>query len=353
MLQWPNVLKKPRKLSRGDRIAIVTPSWGGPACFPERFDAGLRYIEEEFGLQVELMPNARKPAEWLYENPEARADDIMQAFSDPAIAGVFVSIGGDDSIRLLPHLEPGVIADNPKVFLGYSDATVLHFACLKAGVVSFYGPTVMAGFAENGGMHALAKAAIRQVLFSTDVPGPLPKNTEGWTDELLDWADPENQARRRKLNQPSAPCLWQGSGKVRGRLIGGCAEVLEMLKATALWPNLAYWDDAILFYETSEEAPAPATVARWLRNFGAQGILGRLAGIVLGRPGGGVPVDRHEEYGTSIATILAEYGLKHTPLLTGLDFGHTDPMVVLPYGVTAELDCARVKMTLAESAVVR
>lgn len=338
-------------LSPGDRVAIVTPSWGGPACFPARFAAGKRYLAEEFGLEVVVMRNACKPADWLDRNPQARADDVMQAFHDPDISAIVTSIGGDDAIRLLPHLDIGVISENPKVLLGYSDTTVLHFVCLKAGITSFYGPTVMAGFAENAGMHELSKLAIRRVLFSSEPAGKLPKNTEGWTDEELDWSVPENQMRKRHLHAPVAPKVWQGRGTVRGRLIGGCAEVLEMLKGTEIWPHLDDWKDAILFYETSEEAPPPSVVARWIRNFGAQGILDKLSGIIVGRPGGGVPTERHDEYGAAIGGVLKQYGADRIPLISGLNFGHTDPMFVLPYGVEAEIDCDNASLTLIEAAV--
>ncbi|MCB1348186.1 MAG: LD-carboxypeptidase [Maritimibacter sp.] len=350
-MPWKRPLTKPRMLAAGDTVAIVTPSWGGPASFPDRFEAGRRYLTEEFGLRVVVMPHACQPADWLDAHPEARAADVMQAFADPAIAGVVASIGGDDAVRLIPHLDLDVIAGNPKVFLGYSDATVLHFACLKAGVASFYGPTVMAGFAENGGMHEFAKSAIRRVLFSAEPPGRLPRNAGGWTDERPDWSDPENQRRKRRLQAPAPPKVWQGRGTARGALVGGCAEVLEMLKGTDLWPPLDYWRGAILFYETSEEAPPPSTVARWMRNFGAQGILEILAGVVVGRPGGGVPVERHDAYGAAIAKVLAEFGAPHLPLISGLDFGHTDPMTVLPYGVEAEIDCRDATISLVGAGV--
>lgn len=350
-MNWPKPLKRPGMLRPGDRVAIVTPSWGGPACFPDRFTTGMRFLEEEFGVTIVPMPHSRKPADWLDRNPQARAEDVMRAFTDPSISAVIASIGGDDAIRLLPHLDLRVITDNPKIFLGYSDATVLHLACLKAGVTSFYGPTIMAGFAENGGMHDFTISAIRRMMFSSKPPGRLPRNTQGWTDERLDWAVPGNQLRKRRLQMPAPPKVWQGSGKVRGPLIGGCAEVLEVTKGTELWPPLDYWTGSILFYETSEEAPAPSTVARWLRNFGAQGILREIVGVLLGRPGGGVPPEQHDAYGAAIAKVMAEYGAHRTPLITGLDFGHTDPMTVLPYGVTAEIDCDTAGISICEAAV--
>lgn len=149
---WQRPLVKPRALRPGDRVAIVSTSWGGPAVFPYRYEAGKRYLADAFGLAPVEMPHALREADWLDQNPQARAEDIHAAFSDPSIRGVIASIGGDDAIRLIRHIDLSLIADNPKVFLGYSDPTVLHFGCLKAGLCSFYGPTIMSGFAENGGM---------------------------------------------------------------------------------------------------------------------------------------------------------------------------------------------------------
>ncbi|MCB1470813.1 MAG: LD-carboxypeptidase, partial [Rhizobiaceae bacterium] len=202
MTCWPRTPETPACLTPGDRIAVVSPSWGGPSVFPHRFDAGIDFVARTFGLEVVEMEHVRAPAQWLATHPEARAGDLMTAFADISISAIVASIGGDDAIRLLPYLDLNVISKNPKVFVGYSDATVLHFACLKAGIGSFYGPTVMAGFAENGGMHEYSVSSVLSILFSGDVPGEISSNTNGWTDEVLDWADPSNQNRKRMLN----PC---------------------------------------------------------------------------------------------------------------------------------------------------
>lgn len=136
-------------------------------------------LTEEFGLEVVETAYALKDAEWLSAHPEARAADLMDAFTDPSIRGVIASIGGDDSIRLIPHLDLEVIRHNPKIFVGYSDPTAIHFACLKAGVTSLHGPTVMSGFAENGGMSRLTAATFRKVAFEAEPMGEVPPDTEG------------------------------------------------------------------------------------------------------------------------------------------------------------------------------
>ena len=128
---------KPKKLQAGDRVATVTLSWGGPGTFPHRYEAGKRQLEEEFRLTVVEMDHTLRDDEWLHRNPEARAQDLMEAFADPSIKAIISTIGGDDSIRLLPYLDLGIIRSNPKIYMGYSDTTVTHLACFAAGLVSF------------------------------------------------------------------------------------------------------------------------------------------------------------------------------------------------------------------------
>lgn len=345
------MLQKPPRLHQGDSIATVSLSWGGPGTFGHRYDAGVRQLEREFGVEVIPMPHARRDAAWLARHPEARADDLMRAFADPSIAAIFSTIGGDDSIRLLPFLDLDVIARNPKIFMGYSDTTVTHLACLTAGVGSFYGPAIMAGFAENNGMFPFMVDSVRRTLFSAEPVGEITPNRDGWTVEMLDWGDPANQERRRRL-EPSSGWRWlQGTGVHEGHLIGGCLEVLDWLRGTSVWPDAAMWRGAILFVETSEEAPSPDTVGRIMRAFAAMGVIDGLAGILVGRPGGGIAPERWGDYDTAIRTVVVdEQGRDDLPIVTQMDFGHTDPMFVLPYGVRARIDCDNQRFSIVEAA---
>jgi muramoyltetrapeptide carboxypeptidase LdcA involved in peptidoglycan recycling len=343
---------KPPKLNPGDRVAAVSTSWGGPATIPARYEAGKRQFEEAFSVQVVEMPHTLKSADWLDAHPQARAQDLMDAFRDPSIRAIVATIGGDESVRLLPYLDLEVIRRNPKIVLGYSDTTVTHFACLKAGLVSFYGPSVMAGLAENGGILPYMERSLRRTLCQTETIGEIAANPDGWTVEHLDWADPALQTRKRMLN-PAAPWkLLQGQGTARGHLIGGCVEVMEFLKGTDFWPSLDQWRGALLFLETSEEAPATSHFERWLRNYGSQGILQVISGILLGRPGGQLSESRFSAYDNALVKVVThELGLRHLPVLTHMDFGHTDPFFTIPYGVQAELRCDTRSLYIAEAAV--
>ncbi|MDY0029524.1 MAG: LD-carboxypeptidase [Pseudobdellovibrionaceae bacterium] len=345
-----NAMNKPRALSEGCKIAIVSPSWGGPSTFPHKYEAGLSQLKKAFAVEIVEMPHTKKPAEWLHLNPKARADDLMQAFEDTSIDGIIASIGGDDAIRLLPFMNLDVIAANPKVFIGYSDTTTLHFACLKAGLTSFYGPSIMAGFGESGGLLPYMEDAVRKTIFTPQQTLEIGVATE-WTSAHMDWSDPENQKRKRPLQKASGPILLQGEGIHQGRLIGGCIDVFPMIIGTALWPKAEDFNKAILFLETSEEAPSPDDVKRILRNLGVQGILENLTGIIIGRPGGNV--QKLDQYDVAIqSTLSEEFGLTNLPVLAQMDFGHTDPMCVLPYGISGQIDCTTKRLTLLEPACI-
>lgn len=343
---------KPQKLRPGDKVATVSLSWGGPGAIPHRYEAGKKQLQEEFGLIVVEMPHTLKEPDWLHRNPQARAEDLMTAFSDTTVSGIVSTIGGNDSIRLLPYLDLDVIRSNPKVFLGYSDTTIAHLACFKAGLVTFYGPAIMAGFAENAGMFPYMIESVRKTLFYADPVGIIAPNTNGWTVEMLDWANPATQTQRRKLRPSTGWRFLQGRGVQRGHLIGGCFEVLDWLRGTDFWPEAEAWQDAILFIETSEDAPSPEIVKYGLRTYAALGILQRLSGILFARPGGQISPEKHKEYDKILLQVVAEEaGRDDLPIITGMDFGHTDPMFVLPYGVQAEIDCETQRFAIVENAV--
>lgn len=342
---------RPRKLSPGDKVAAISLSWGGPGALPHRYEAGKRQLEAEFGLAVIETPHALRDPSWLSANPRARADDLMGAFEDASVKAIFSTIGGDDSIRILPHLDLRVISSNPKIFMGMSDTTVSHAACFKAGLSSFYGPGIMQAFAENGGMFPYVAESIRRSLFSTEPIGRVLPDSTGWTVEFLDWADLANQDRKRQLNTPENWLWIQGQGVHRGPLLGGCIEVLDWLRGTDVWPDRTAWAGAILFIETSEEAVPPLAVLRILRSFGAMGILQQLSGILFGRPGGPVAPAQFAEYDQAVVEALQEWGCTDLPIVSRMDFGHTDPVFILPYGAQAEIDCDRKTFSILDPGV--
>jgi len=144
----------------------------------------------------------------------------MEAFSAPSVRGIISTIGGDDSIRILRHLDLDVLRDHPKLFVGYSDSTVTHFACLAAGLTSLYGPTFMSGFGENAGVHPYLADSFRRAAFTADAPGLIEPSAER-TVESLPWGAAQLTRAagrwRRMLIGPTRPLLGDPSDNLPRR----------------------------------------------------------------------------------------------------------------------------------------
>ncbi|WP_432662991.1 LD-carboxypeptidase [Wukongibacter baidiensis] len=343
---------KPSKLKRGDKVATVSLSWGGAGDkeFRQRYEIGKKRIEEVFGLKVVEMPNTLKGSQYLSEYPEARAEDMMNAFKDKEIKAIFSNIGGDDTLRLLPYIDYDVIKNNPKIFMGYSDTTVNHFMCYKAGLTSFHGPSVLAEFAENVEMHDYTIKWIKKVLFDGTEIGKI-EPSKYWTSEWLTWDKEENSKIRRALNNEKRGYeILQGKGKTKGKLIGGCIEVVDWLRGTELWPELKEWEDKILFLETSEDKPAPEQIKWYLRSFNAVGILEKIQGLIIAKP---QDEKYYEEYKEEYIRVIRDEAKRDDlPIMYNMHFGHTSPICILPYGLEAEIDCDNKEFRIMESGVV-
>lgn len=341
---------KPNKLQPGDKVATISLSWGGAGDIPFRYQAGKKQLQDNFDLEVVETRHALKPNDWIYNNPKARAEDLMEALSDPSIKAIFTNIGGEESIRTLPYVDLSVIRNNPKIFIGLSDTTVTHFCFYKAGVTSFYGTSMLIGFAENGGMHDYQIEDIKRSLFSSTPVGVIPENQTGWTSERLEWDVPENQSILRKLEPTTGWRYLQGKGKVTGELLGGCVEVLEFLKDTPMWVTPEDWKGKIMFIETSEVMISPEQFRWMMRNYAASRIFHNIKGLILGRPYNNKHTAEYEE--TLLQILQKEEGLTDLPVVAGADFGHTCPVFTIPYGVQAEIDCDAKQFSILESGVV-
>ena len=339
---------KPPKLQAGDTVAAVSLSSGAAGEFPEVYKAAKRNLERTLGVHLTETPNALKPSDWLYKNPEARADDLHWALQNSEVKGLFSTIGGYESVRVLPFVNPDLIRENPKVLLGYSDTTVSHLAFLSAGVTSFYGPSLMAGFADLSAFPYTETWAKRLLNGWHGVY----EAAETWTEDLSDWdaSDFETEVKRSKEQHPGGWRWLQGETRVEGHVIGGCVEVLEMLKGTKWWPRPELWQGAVIFMETSEDRPPPAQVEYWLRNYATQGILGGAAALLVARPRGYTP-EQKETLWQAVTKVLLEVDREDMPVVADLDIGHTSPMMTLPLGCRVAVDAERKTVELLESAV--
>ena len=133
-------------------IGIVSLSSGiiGEDFVNHAVELGVKRLKA-LGLNPIFMPHSLKGLDFIKDHPEARAEDLMQAFSDDSINMILCAIGGDDTYRLLPYLFENDQLQKvikPKIFLGFSDTTMNHLMLHKLGVKTFYGQSFLADICE-------------------------------------------------------------------------------------------------------------------------------------------------------------------------------------------------------------
>ncbi len=338
---------KPKMLKKGSKIAVISPSWGGPSVYPDIYRKGISNLEEIFGFEIIEYPTVKMKADELYKDPELRAKDINDAFLNEEIDAIIVSIGGYESIRILKYLDIDLILNNPKIIMGYSDAVTFISYLNYKGLVTFHGPTIMAGWAQIRNFDYLFDY-YKEMLLENNKENEI-KPFPTWSDGYPDWANNENIGKVKKITENQEGCKWiQGNKKVIGKMWGGCIEVFNFLNGTDFWPDKEFWNNKILLIETSEEKPLPMQVGYIIRNLGIQGILNKITGILIGRPKEYTDEEK-EDLWDIIKTITSEEFKNPDLLIIGnMDFGHTDPNLILPLGIDVEIDPIIKKIMIKE-----
>lgn len=339
---------KPPKLQKRDTIAVIAPSWNGYEIFPHVVELGIKRLEA-FGFEVKKGKSLMHSNDELYANPKLRADDIHEQFQDKNVKGIISIIGGYESVRVLPYIDPKIITSNPKFFMGFSDITTFNAYFNQLGLITFNGPTVMVGFAESYELQDEFIKHIESFLFDKWEEFSYQPFSK-YSDNHLDWDEPKN-LELKNPNYIENTTKWrciQGEGSVEGELYGGCIEVLEFMKGTKYWPKLEFFDNKILFFETSEDKPTPEQVEHFLRNYGMQGILSRISAILVGRAKN-YSLDEKRELEEKILKVLKEFNREDLLVITNIDFGHTDPQIILPLGIKSKINSSPPAITLLES----
>lgn len=338
-------LCKPFRLCKGDTIATVSPcnGWAGDEVIRWKYELGVMRLRE-LGLNVAPAPNSLRGSDFLSRNPQARAEDIMWAFENHEVRAVIANVGGNDSIKVVPYVDPRSIRNNPKIFIGYSDVMNLHILCYKCGLSSFYGDNLLEPIGDARGWHEYSRRWFEKALFDDSPLGLIEPSAE-WAYGEVDYTD---RAYARPYHAGGGYELLQGQGAVRGRLFGGHTGLME-LDDTVLKLAEEDFRETILFLEDIPEFFTVQALRDFLNWLDRMGALRVLRGILIGRVNSG---ESFEEQKTMIKDFFAERGLSALPILYGANFGHSSPVCVLPYGAAAEINCAEKSFSVLESGVV-
>ncbi len=239
---------KPEKLEKRDTIAFVAPASGLAALVPHRLKTAKSYFEKK-GYKVKIYQSALKNEGFSSTSPEERAKDINEAFKDPKVKMIISTIGGNSSHQILEFLDFDLIKQNPKIFVGYSDITSLHFAFhVKSDLVTFYGPTAIAEFGEFLNFEEYTEKYFFKAVASNSPIGIITPSSR-WTDcKKANWLKKEDLKLKRKYRENKG-YEWLREGKAAGKIIGGCITSMMHTKGTKYWPDFS---NKMLFLETPE-----------------------------------------------------------------------------------------------------
>jgi len=146
-------LTRPRRLRRGETIGIVAPGW---SFDPARFRKGVAQLKR-LGFNVKFDRSIFSRYWSMAGHDEARAGQINRMFADKEVRAIFCAKAGYGSIRTIPYLDRNVIRRNPKIFVGYSDITILlEYLQRIANMVVFHGPVVAGGRPRKSKMRAIS-----------------------------------------------------------------------------------------------------------------------------------------------------------------------------------------------------
>ena len=303
---------KPHRLRSGDRIALVAPA---SAFKHEDLHAGVAELQR-LGFEAVYDERVFDRQRFVAGDAETRARLIETAWRDPAVHALMAIRGGYGSAQLLPLLDPRLMREARKAFIGYSDITALLCLHLQHEVACFHGAMIERRLAL--GETAYDRHSLLACISEATPPGEM------------------------------APAGLEvlKHGEAKGVLVGGTMTQLVSLLGTP-W---AYHppEGCVLFLE--DVAERPYRIDRMLTQLKHAGILGRAAGVVFGE----FP-DCNEPGDELTARHVAESFASDCrgPVLFGFPSGHTKGATwTLPLGVEARVVAnARAALVIEESAV--
>ena len=291
---WPEPLKP------GDKVAITAPSSPVPDAKMEMSVESIKFL----GLEPVVMPSCHMNHGYLAGPDVQRAKDINDAFSDETIKGIFCLRGGYGTTRILPMLDFEMIKNNPKVFIGYSDISSLHFNInQKCNLVTFHGPMPTTDYRVHEGF---TNDSLRTCLFTPN--------------KLKTITNPEGEAIK-VLNE----------GFAKGTLVGGN---LSLMAGTLGSPYEVDTKGKILFIEDVDEEPF--RLDKMLTALSLAGKFRDCEGVILGTFERCVTEDHPS---LTLEEIFEEVVLPwNKPTILNLRAGHIYPQSTLPMGAKVSFE---------------
>jgi muramoyltetrapeptide carboxypeptidase len=292
---------RPEALLRpGDVVEVVAP---GFRCPPESLRAGVAFLRR-LGLKPRV-PRTLFGADLLCANSDRkRFEHLRRALAAPDSRCVWCIRGGYGAIRLVEPLMRSGRPRRRKLFIGYSDATTLHYLLNQHwNWPSLHGPLL--DRLGSGTVRAEQLEELRAVLFGAAGEVTFAQLT------------PLNAAARQRRT-------------VTAKLFGGNLTVLQTIVGTALERR----PRGILFLEDVGERGY--RVDRMLQHLSQAGVFRGVRAVVFGAFVGG----RESDGRTLVPAVLERFARERPfPVLMGMQAGHGEHQRPVFLGTRAELAC--------------
>jgi len=306
---------KPKALKFGDTLGLIAPASN---TTEENVQRSIKKLQD-LGFKVKEGKSIYKRHGFLAGDDQTRAQDINEMFADPEVDGIICIRGGTGAPRILDKIDYEIIKQNPKVFIGYSDITVLHIAFNQiCNLVTFHGPMVSSNMIDD--FDDYSKESLFKLIMEPDAYGKL-ENPEG--EEIV------------TIN----------GGIGIGQLVGGC---LALVCSTLGTPYEIDTKGKILILEDLGEEPYK--VDRMLNQLRLAGKLQEANGIILGTfEDATIKSSYHDSQPMEevFNDHLKDLGV---PAIYNLRIGHCKPVMSIPLGVYARLDADKKEVCLLEGA---
>lgn len=305
----------PEKLRVSDEIRIIAPSRSIKILGQETKDIANKRFED-LGLKLSFGKHIEETDEFGSSSIKSRIYDLHEAFSDKSVKAIITVIGGFNSNQLLKYIDWDLIKNNPKIFLGYSDITVLNNAIFaKTGLVNYSGPHY-SSFGQK--LHFdYTLEYFKSCLMSDELFEIKP--SKSWSDD--EWYIDQN--KRELIDNPGY--LVINEGEAEGIIIGANLCTFNLLQGTEYFPDL---ENSILFIEDDYQT-VPHTFDRDLQSLiHLPDFFSKVKGLVIGR----FQKKSNMSDDLLIKIIKTKKELDNIPIIANVDFGHSDPKITFPIG---------------------
>lgn len=300
----------PKKLKQGDNIRIIAPADNLPPDFKEeQKQHGIKLLES-LGLKVSFGKYLFESNNFSTTSVDKRLQDLHEAIADPQVHALLSLTGGSSGNQLLKHLDYEMVKNNPKIFCGLSDNTEFTNAFYaKAGLVTYNGPnfTTLA----MGRLVDYSLEDMRKAFFSE----------EAYTIEPSTHYCDSKKDREIIVNEGH----WTiQEGTAEGKCIGGNLLTCNFMLGNEFMPSIK---DSILFLEENHIIDFKG-VQKEIQEILNHPDSNSIKGILIGRFQKETGMTR--ELLTEL--IHSKPELENLPVIGNIDFGHTIPIVSIPFG---------------------